>query len=420
MTGFATPKRKYAHLARLKEQQSTGGEILQPMEAELKYWLALLHAPGVGSVGFNRLLKETGNPKLLFDTTGSWLAKWGVSDTLKAYLRAPDWESVELSLNWAQQPDNHLITLHHPEYPPLLREIPDPPPLLFVHGDPEVLGTPQLAMVGSRNPSTPGQETAREFAYHLAASGLSITSGLAIGIDGACHSGALAADGITIAVTGTGLDRVYPASQHTLAHEIAQQGALVSEFPPGTQVRPGNFPRRNRIISGLSLGTLVVEAAEKSGSLITARLASEQGREVFSIPGSIHNPLARGCHKLIRQGAKLVETAGDILEELAPLLQELQPLPPGNQPQTVPQQLELDQDYQLLLECMGFDPVQIDLLIARSGLTAEEVSSMLILLELEGHVSSSPGGIYCRTGNQAHETSQPAPEQGEEAQTDLG
>lgn len=269
-------------------------------------------------------------------------------------------------------------------------------------------------MVGSRNPSMSGEETAREFARHLAATGLSITSGLALGIDGASHSGALMADGITIAVMGTGLDRVYPASQHALAHEIAQQGALVSEFPLGTQLRPGNFPRRNRIISGMALGTLVVEAAEKSGSLITARLASEQGREVFAIPGSIHNPLARGCHKLIRQGAKLVETAGDVLEELAPLLSGMQPLPYADDTDdtgAVEPQHQLDSEYQLLLECMGFDPVQIDLLIERSGLTAEEVSSMLILLELEGHVSSAPGGIYCRIGNNAHKTSHSAPEQ---------
>ncbi len=349
-----------------------------------------------------------GEPGLLFNTPGTGLTKWGVSDSLKQYLQAPDWEAVETSLDWANGPNNHLITLQDPEYPAQLREVPDPPPLLFVHGDPEVLSTPQLAMVGSRNPTTPGRETAREFAHHLAASGITITSGLAIGIDSACHTGALEADGLTIAVTGTGLDRVYPASQHALAHTIAQQGALVSELPPGTQARPGNFPRRNRIISGLSLGTLVVEAAEKSGSLITARLASEQGREVFAIPGSIHNPLARGCHKLIRQGAKLVETSRDILEELGPLLPDLARQPErghSNSNQTEP---ALDPDYQLLLDCMGFDPIQADTLIERSGLTAEEVSSMLILLELEGHVSSAPGGIYCRTGNSAHKTSQSA------------
>lgn len=326
-----------------------------------------------------------------------------------------------MDLRWAEQPNNYLITLQDPNYPELLREIPDPPPLLFVHGDPEVLCTPQLAMVGSRNPSMAGSETAREFAYHLATSGLSITSGLAIGIDGASHTGALDAGGITIAVTGTGLDRVYPASQHDLAHKIAENGALVSEFPPQTPVRPGNFPRRNRIISGLSLGTLVVEAAQKSGSLITARMASEQGREVFAIPGSIHNPLARGCHGLIRQGAKLVETAADVLEELAPLIQDMHPPDHAYPAQTPdPQQHKLDPEYMLILECMGYDPVHIDLLIERSGLTAEVVSSMLILLELEGHVSSAPGGIYCRTGKSVPNTSHPVPKTNGVAQTDLG
>lgn len=265
-------------------------------------------------------------------------------------------------------------------------------------------------MVGSRNPSASGTENAREFSYHLASSGITITSGLAIGIDGACHNGALEAGGLTIAVTGTGLDRVYPASQHQLAHDIAESGVLVSEFPPGTEARAANFPRRNRIISGLSLGTLVIEAAQKSGSLITARLASEQGREVFAIPGSIHNPLARGCHSLIRQGAKLVETAGDVLEELAPLIGSLNPLSETEQMNSPPSENMLAPEYQKLLECMGFDPVQADLLIDRSGLTPEEVSSMLILLELEGHVSSAPGGIYCRTGTNVLIASQTPPE----------
>jgi DNA processing protein len=208
----------------------------------------------------------------------------------------------------------------------------------------------------------------------------------------------LEAGGLTIAVTGTGPDRVYPASQHQLAHNIAEHGALVSEFPPGTEAKAGNFPRRNRIISGLSLGTLVIEAAQKSGSLITARLASEQGREVFAIPGSIHNPLARGCHSLIRQGAKLVETAKDVLEELAPLIGNLNTLSEPDKDDSPATENKLAPEYQELLECIGFDPVQADLIIDRSGLTPEEVSSMLILLELEGHVSSAPGGIYCRTG----------------------
>jgi DNA processing protein len=266
-------------------------------------------------------------------------------------------------------------------------------------------------MVGSRNPSPSGKENAREFAYHLTNSGITITSGLAIGVDGICHRGALDADGLTVAVTGTGLDRVYPASQHQLAHTIAERGVLVSEFPPGTEARAGNFPRRNRLISGLSLGVLVIEAAQKSGSLITARLAMEQGREVFAIPGSIHNPLAKGCHSLIRQGAKLVETAVDILEELAPLIGVIKTTPETEFADSLNNENELSPDYQQLLNCMGFDPVQVDILIDRSGLTPEEVSSMLILLELEGHVSSAPGGIYCRAGTNVLNASQTPPEQ---------
>ncbi|MEN8179706.1 MAG: DNA-processing protein DprA, partial [Pseudomonadota bacterium] len=247
------------------------------------------------------------------------------------------------------------------------------------------------------NPTPSGISNAREFASYLAGAGLTIISGLAVGIDGAAHQGALE-DGTTIAVTGTGLDRVYPARHKELAHRIVAQGALVSEFPPGTQPRPENFPRRNRIISGLSVGTLVVEATLRSGSLITARLALEQGREVFAIPGSIHNPQARGCHRLIREGAKLVESAQDITDELGSLLGSLT-VPSirhasGNTPNTV----NLDPDYEKLLEAMGFDPISVDELINRTGLTAESVSSMLLLLELDGHVSSAPGGYYCRTG----------------------
>ncbi len=392
-------------------------EVLPQDDKELKYWLALLHAPGIGSVNYHRLLVRAGEPEHLFATSSSSPYVGDLNDGLRGYLRNPDWGAVENDLRWAEQDNNHLITIRDPLYPTLLKEIHNPPPILFLTGDPEILSTPQLAMVGSRNPSISGQETAREFAYHLAVSGITITSGLAIGIDGICHSGALEAGGLTVAVTGTGLDRVYPARQHQLAHSIAEKGVLVSEFPPGTEVRPGNFPRRNRIISGLSLGTLVVEAAQKSGSLITARLASEQGREVFAIPGSIHNPLARGCHSLIRQGAKLVETAGDILEELAPHIMHLIPNTEMGETLGSDPARSLDPDYQRLLACMGFDPVHADLLIERSGLTAEEVSSMLILLELEGHVSSAPGGIYCRTGTNALNTGQTAP--GQDGMTEI-
>ncbi len=364
---------------------------------DLKYWLALLHTPGIGSRRFRVLLKKAGTPAALFRASPSEWSALGLNDAVIGHLRSPDWEEVEKELQWLEQSGRHLITLIDPRYPSLLREIPDPPPLLFVQGDPRLLSEPQLAMVGSRNPSTSGRKTARDFARFLARAGITITSGLATGIDGASHTGALDEAGTTIAVTGTGLDRIYPARHRELAHRIAEQGALVSEFPPGTPARPGHFPRRNRIISGLSLGTLVVEAARQSGSLISARLAAEQGREVFAIPGSIHNPLARGCHALIRQGAKLVETVEDVLEELAPLLGSLELS--AEQPSTTleSEAQEPDEEYRLLLDCMEFDPVSIDLLIERSGLTTDAVSSMLLLLELEGHVLSAPGGRYCRT-----------------------
>jgi DNA processing protein len=255
-----------------------------------------------------------------------------------------------------------------------------------------------LAIVGSRNPTPVGQQTAREFAAHLAACGLTIASGLAIGVDGAAHEGALDS-GRTVAVLGTGPDRVYPAAHRDLARRIADEGALVTEYPPGTTAVGRNFPRRNRIISGLSLGTLVTEAALRSGSLITARCAVEQGREVFSIPGSIHNPLARGCHALIRDGAKLVETAADILEELAPLLGSFTAETPRQTENGKGDESGLDAEYRLLLATMGHDPASPDELIRSTGLPAESIASMLLLLELEGYVSSCPGGRYCRSAS---------------------
>ncbi|MET0118068.1 MAG: DNA-processing protein DprA [Sedimenticola sp.] len=350
------------------------------------------------SRGFNRILQHASPEELFANPRLAEGLATGRCD-LKQYLAAPDRERVEADLQWAEPADHHIITLADPGYPPLLAEADDPPPVLFVIGQPDILVTPQLAIVGSRNPSASGRQTARDFAFHLARSGITVTSGLATGIDGAGHEGALEAEGKTIAVTGTGLDRVYPATHHELAHRIREQGALVSEFPPGTPVRPGNFPRRNRIISGLSVGTLVVEAALKSGSLITARLASEQGREVFAIPGSIHNPLARGCHRLIRQGAKLVESSEDIIEELSPLLGSLVTPATGIREKPDPEETpDLDADYIRLLEQIGYDPLHADRLIERSGLPAENVSSMLLLLELEGYVSSLPGGRYCLTG----------------------
>ena len=297
--------------------------------------------------------------------------------------------------NWLDSPDTHLLTPADAGYPALLREISGPPPQLFVRGSVEVLALPQIAIVGSRNATPAGAETAHDFASHLAGSGFCVTSGLAEGIDAAAHRGALQASGRTIAVCGTGPDIVYPRQHERLADDIiAGGGAIVSEFAPGTPVFRSNFPRRNRLISGLSVGTLVVEAGVRSGALITARHAMEQGREVFAVPGSIHNPVARGCHLLIRNGAKLVETAMDIVEELGGLLAGMQ-LPASPGPQSSP---AVDTEYAQLLAAMAWDPVDADSLVARSGLTIGEVSSMLLMLELQGSVRALSGGRYQRAG----------------------
>jgi DNA processing protein len=361
---------------------------------ELHYWLALLHLPGVGPVRLHELLTRHGSPRGLFEqgARDSTLAP-----ELREALRTPDWGAVDGSLAWAGA-GRHIVTLDDPRYPPLLAQVHDAPPLLFVHGNVEALTQPQLAVVGSRNPTPLGEETALQFARVLAGAGLIITSGLAMGIDAAAHRGALAGKGQTVAVFGTGPDRIYPARHRDLAHAIVDGGgALVSEYPPGTPPLPGHFPRRNRIISGLALGTLVVEAALRSGSLLTARSASDQGREVFAIPGSIHNPLARGCHRLIRDGAKLVETAQDILEELAPQLRAVL----AEETSSTISVFSLDADYRRLLDCLDFAPTAVDILVERSGLTADAVSSMLLLLELEGYVASAAGGGYARTSKES-------------------
>ena len=364
-------------------------------QRSLACWLALHHTPGVGPKTFSRLLLQFDNLELLFANPK---AAKGLSERSRTALLNPDWDRVEQELTWFSEPNRYIVTLNDSRYPELLKQISDPPSILFVQGDVSLLSQWQIAMVGSRNPSASGRDTAYEFSRYMAQGGLTITSGLAMGIDAAAHQGALATQGKTVAVVGTGLDRVYPAKHRELAHDIALTGVLVSEFSLGTAPRAENFPRRNRIISGLSLGTLVVEAAVRSGSLITARMALEQGREVFAIPGSIHNPLARGCHQLIREGAKLVEKADDILEELGALAgfqldSELtEELPELAQDE--------DSDYQILFEHLGYDPIQIDSLIERCGLTADIVSSMLLLLELQGQIESLPGGRYVRTGNQ--------------------
>lgn len=366
----------------------------QDSDEILRHWLALYRTPGIGPATLQRLLERFGDPVTALSVSEPQLQGLGLSAATLKSLRAPDWKAVDGDLAWREGPGNHLLSQDDPAYPALLAEIPDPPPLLFVHGNPQVLSLPQLAVVGSRNPTPTGQRAARDFAAYLAGAGLAITSGLALGVDGAAHEGALKAQGVTIAVTGTGPDRVYPARHRDLAHAIAERGALVTEFPPGTPPLAENFPRRNRIISGLSVGTLVVEAALRSGSLITARCALEQGREVFAIPGSIHNPLARGCHALIRQGAKLVETGADIAEELGALCGALAEEPGVGTPEAPG---ELSSEYHQLLDSMGYDPISVDELVSACGLTAKEVSSMLLLLELQDYVASSAGGRYVRT-----------------------
>lgn len=305
----------------------------------------------------------------------------------------------EAERTWLAAANHHLVARGSPHYPELLEEIGSPPERLFVRGNPEVLGLPTLAIVGSRNPTRGGVRNAFEFAKHLAASGFCIASGLAEGIDSAAHEGALAANAPTVAWLGHGIDTIYPARNRGLAERIASVGALVSEFPLGSTPRRGNFPARNRLISGSSLGTLVVEAARRSGSLITARLAAEQGREVFAIPGSIHNALSRGCHQLIREGAKLVESGADIVSELGPLaghllMQNAEADAAGGAAETaLPTH---DPEYVLLLAALGHDPRSADDLATESGLTIEQVSSMLLILELEGKIEALHGGYYAR------------------------
>lgn len=364
-------------------------------------WLTLARLPGLNARAAIALLERFGGIEALFgaeraaleaalaDAAAGSPARIEPAAIRRALAQGPDMAALQPDLDWAAGEQHHLLVWSDPDYPALLREIADPPLVLYVHGKRELLAQPQLAIVGSRNPTPLGRQNAAAFARALADAGLVITSGLALGIDGAAHRGALEAGGATIAVAGTGLDRVYPPRHRELAHAIAARGALVSEFPIGTPARPGHFPVRNRLISGLSLGVLVVEAAERSGSLITARLAGEQGREVFALPGSIHSPLSRGCHALIRQGAKLVETAQHVLEELAPLAQVSASTPPR-----IARAVDaaLAESERHVIECLGYEPTPIDVVIARSGLTADSVSSILLQLELRGLVLVGPGG----------------------------
>ncbi|HET7268795.1 MAG TPA: DNA-processing protein DprA [Oleiagrimonas sp.] len=374
---------------------------------DLQAWLTLMRTPGVGALAVRRWLRGAGD---IHAAVALARREPALAKAARDWLGKPDAQRLAHDMDWLAQPGHRLVCCTQADFPPQLDALPGAPAALFVNGDAGLLLRPQIAIVGARGASPAGLANARLFARALAATGLVVTSGLAEGVDGAAHASALDA-GTTIAVMGTGPDKLYPRRHRDLAASIAQGGALVSEFVPGTGPRAGHFPRRNRIISGLSLGTLVIEASVRSGSLITARLAAEQGRAVFALPGSIHNPLARGCHRLIREGVQLVETVDEIIDALRPMARALgdsleQRL--GPDPQAAPsagrEAVATDMDSTLesasrrLLEALGHgDPVAADTLSERTGLPMKEVSAMLLTLELDGHVAGASGGRYLRT-----------------------
>ncbi len=352
-------------------------------------WIRLEQTPGVGRVTVLRLLEHFQTPAAIFTALPAQLAPLVSPAQLRALAtEPPDFaRTLDTVLCWLTQSCNHVLTLHDAAYPPLLRDIPDPPILLYAIGQVDLLSLPALAIVGSRNATVQGKANATNFAHALSAAGLGIVSGLALGIDAAAHEGGLRAAGSTIAVIGTGADRNYPRANHGLAKRIASEGCIVSEYSLGTPPSSVNFPRRNRIISGLSCGVLVVEAAAGSGSLITAKVAADQGRDVFAIPGSIHAPLAKGCHKLIKEGAKLVECAADLLDEL-----QFSPLARLS----FPPQSPCDAAEQDLLEKIGYGPVDTDTLVTLTAVPPGRLAAQLLALELSGHVERLPGGLFQR------------------------
>lgn len=370
--------------------------------AELSAWLRLSLEPNVGPATACQLLRAFGLPQDIYDQSATALARQLPHELARQLAAAPSADTaalIERTLLWASEPGHTVLTLADPAYPQALLTIADPPVLLYVTGDVACLNRPALAVVGARNATAGGAENAQAFARHLAAHGWCVVSGLALGIDAAAHQGALDAGprgAGTVAVLGTGIDRVYPAANRELAHRIAASGALISEFPLGVGAQAHHFPRRNRLVAGLARGVLVVEAARQSGSLITARLAAESGREVFAIPGSIHSPLARGCHQLIRQGAKLVETAQDITDELGV------PVPPAEQDAALQlsdtPRIALAPHLAALLDALGYDPVHPDALAERTGLPMHHLQAQLTELELAGLIARGDGGVFQRLG----------------------
>jgi DNA processing protein len=367
-------------------------------DVSLKAWLALSLTRGLGGESARRLLREFGSPDAVFAASVSSLKSVVKADVSAEINKGIADDAIAPALAWLEDGNNHIVTLADSDYPQALLNIPDPPLLLYVKGRLDLLNRSALAIVGSRSATPQGINNAEAFAKSLSDAGLCIISGMAHGIDAAAHRGALRGQGSnqggSIAIVGTGLDKVYPAANRDLAHALAQQGALVSEFPLGTPPLAANFPRRNRLISGMSLGCLVVEASLQSGSLITARMALEQGRDVFAIPGSIHAPQSKGCHALLKQGAKLVEAAQDILEELSGQL--VSPLPVTNSAGPDSEGPNSEGSGSALLEHLGFDPVNVDTLSARCGLTVSQLSAMLLTLELGGRICALPGGLYQR------------------------
>ena len=370
-------------------------------QVEISQWLTLNQTPGLGNAAFCQLLSKFGSPEGIFNAKLSQLREVVDDDIAQKVSNGVDAEMIAPTLKWLEKDNVHIVTLADSTYPQKLLEISNPPAVLYAIGNLHWLNHPTIAIVGSRSATPQGEKNAEEFAKSLCEQGLCVISGMALGIDGAAHRGSLKANGATIAVVGTGLDIVYPARHRDLAHKIAERGLILSEFPLGTPSKAQNFPRRNRLISGLSLGCLVVEANIDSGSLITARLAAEQGREVFAIPGSIHSPVTKGCHQLIKQGAKLVESVQDILEEInwatiansLPSKNSLLSISPsGLMPDVSPNSPQTN----TVLDLMGFDPVNFESIRTNSGLTTEALSSMLMLLELENKITSLAGGNYQR------------------------
>jgi DNA processing protein len=366
--------------------------------------LVLGRAPGLRYPQLRSALERIASPRVdiaaveaLIGERPGTLRSLGFKPAACEWLHAPDAALLEADRKWIARERIELLDALDPRYPPLLAQLHCAPALLYVRGAIDALQRPQLAIVGSRSPTEPGRRTAREFAAALVHAGLAITSGLALGIDAAAHEGALSAGGPTVAVLGSGLDRIYPAQHGLLAARIAAHGALISEFPRGMEPLRTHFPQRNRLMSGLSLGTLVVEAARESGSLITAGFALEQGREVFAIPGSIHNPLTRGCHALIRAGAKLVESTADIFEELSNFLPKQGGMPSHRRPDRIRRATtSLDKGQKILLDALGFESASVDTLVERTGFPSHSVASMLLILELEGAIGSQAGGRYVR------------------------